>query len=61
MDRDGYQALYGMIGVKEVHAGIEPEEVLPDKMKWNLESIRRFSFGRDVLTMFRTVIAVIHK
>ncbi len=37
------------------------EEVLPDKMKWNLESIRRFSFGRDVLTMFRTVIAVIHK
>ena len=34
------------------------EQVLPAKMKWNLESIRYFKFGSDVLTMFRTVLAV---
>lgn len=34
------------------------EQILPSKMKWNLESIRKFSFTRDVLTMARTVIAV---
>ena len=37
------------------------EEVLPEKMKWNLESIRRFGFLREVLTMFRTVFAVMGK
>ena len=37
------------------------EQVLPDKMKWNLESIKCFSFLRDVLTMFRTVFAVLGK
>ena len=36
-------------------------EVLPAKMKWNLESIRRFSFLREILTMFRTVLAVLGK
>lgn len=35
--------------------------VLPAKMKWNLESIRDYSFIRDVLTMFRTVFAVLGK
>ena len=34
------------------------EQVLPDKMKWNLESVERFRFLREVLTMFRTVAAV---
>lgn len=37
------------------------EEVLPAKMVWNLDSIRRFCFFRDVLTMFRTVFAVLGK
>jgi len=37
------------------------EDVLPAKMKWNLESIRRFRFLRDILTMFRTVAAVLGK
>lgn len=37
------------------------EKVLPEKMKWNLESIRRFRFLREVLTMFRTVFAVLGK
>ena len=36
-------------------------QVLPEKMKWNLESIKRFSFFQDILTMFRTVAAVIGK
>jgi lipopolysaccharide/colanic/teichoic acid biosynthesis glycosyltransferase len=34
------------------------DEVLPAKMVWNLESIRRFRFLREILTMFRTVGAV---
>ena len=37
------------------------EEVLPDKMTWNLESVRRFSFPREILTMIRTVLAVFGK
>lgn len=37
------------------------EEVLPAKMKWNLESIRRFRFPREILTMLRTVFAVLGK
>lgn len=37
------------------------EQVLPEKMRWNLESIRRFRFLRDILTMFRTVFAVLRK
>lgn len=36
-------------------------KVLPAKMKWNLESIRRFHFLREILTMFRTVTAVFRK
>ncbi len=34
------------------------EQVLPKKMEWNLESIRRFRLLEEVLTMFRTVGAV---
>lgn len=37
------------------------EQVLPAKMKWNLNSIKRFSFFRDILTMLRTVFAVLGK
>ena len=37
------------------------EQVLPEKMKWNLTSIRDFRFLRDILTMFRTVAAVLGK
>ena len=36
-------------------------QVLPAKMVWNLESIRRFRFLREILTMFRTVFAVLGK
>ncbi len=37
------------------------EKVLPAKMIWNLESIERFRFLREILTMFRTVFAVLGK
>lgn len=37
------------------------ENVLPAKMVWNLESIRRFRFLREILTMIRTVFAVLGK
>jgi lipopolysaccharide/colanic/teichoic acid biosynthesis glycosyltransferase len=37
------------------------ERVLSAKMKWNLESIKRFRFLREILTMFRTVLAVLGK
>lgn len=34
------------------------EKVLPEKMKWNLDSLKRFRIDREILTMFRTVFAV---
>ena len=37
------------------------EDVLPGKMKWNLLSIKQFSFFADFKTMFRTVLAVLGK
>lgn len=37
------------------------EDVLPGKMKFNLESIKEFSFFGEVRTMFRTVFAVMGK
>lgn len=33
-------------------------QVLPEKMKWNLESLRKYSFAGELRTMFRTVVAV---
>lgn len=36
-------------------------EVLPQKMKYNLDSIKNYSFWNDILTMFRTVLAVLGK
>lgn len=37
------------------------EEVLPAKMKYNLQSIRNFSFSGEIVTMFRTVFAALGK
>ena len=37
------------------------EDVLPGKMKYNLQSIREFSFIGDIVTCFRTVFAVLGK
>lgn len=35
------------------------KEVLPGKMKYNLEEIRKFSWWREIGTMVRTVVAVV--
>lgn len=35
------------------------EVVLPQKMQWNLKSIKEFSFVKELLTMVRTVLAVV--
>lgn len=35
------------------------EQVLPEKMKYNLESIRKFGFWREIGTMVKTVVAVV--
>ncbi len=37
------------------------EKVLPEKMKYNLESIREFNFFKEIVTMLRTVLAVVGK
>lgn len=37
------------------------ERVLPGKMKYNLESIKKFSFLKEVVTLYRTVLAVLGK
>lgn len=34
-------------------------DVLPEKMKYNLQSIKQFSFWQEIITMMRTVFAVI--
>lgn len=33
--------------------------VLPEKMSYNLEDLRQYSFGRDIVTMLKTVLAVL--
>lgn len=37
------------------------KEVLPGKMEWNLESIRKVCFLQEIQTMFRTVFAIFRK
>ena len=55
--KDEYKLLNAADDVDRVYI----EEVLPAKMVWNLESIRRFRFLREILTMLRTVFAVLGK
>lgn len=35
------------------------EKVLPEKMKYNLQSIKKFSFEKDIVIMLKTVFAVL--
>ena len=37
------------------------EKILPEKMKYNLRSINKFCFLRDINTMFRTIFVVLGK
>ena len=55
--KDEAKLLDAATDVDEVYVN----EVLPAKMKWNLESIRQFSLLGDILTMLKTVIAVLER
>ena len=55
--KDEAELLNGAEDVDKVYI----EEVLPGKMKYNLESIKSFSFVGEIVTMFRTVFAVLGK
>lgn len=37
------------------------EEILPQKMNYNLEDIKKFSFGRDIKIMFQTVFVLLRR
>ncbi len=56
-----YKDEYSLLTVADDVDKVYIEEVLPAKMVWNLESVRRFRFLREILTMFRTVAAVFGK
>lgn len=56
-----YKDEENLISLSEDTDKVYVEEILPSKMKWNLESIRKFGFFKDILTMFRTVFAVLGK
>ena len=55
--KDEDRLLDGAADVDRVYV----ETVLPDKMKWNLESVKEFSLGKEIKTMFRTISAVLWK
>ena len=53
--RDEYMLLEGKSDVGKAYV----EGVLPEKMKYNLDSLKHFSFWSDIRTIFRTVFVVI--
>lgn len=56
-----YKDEYKLLSASEDIDKTYIEQVLPGKMVWNLNSIERFSFFRELLTMVRTVLAVLGK
>lgn len=48
-----------LLNVADDVDSIYVEQVLPAKMKWNLESVRHFCFFHEIVTMLRTVFAVL--
>jgi len=55
--KDEATLLNNAINVDRVYV----EEILPEKMKWNLESLREFRLSSEIKTMFRTFVAVFGK
>ena len=55
MYKDEDRLLEGAENVDEVYV----QDVLPGKMKYNLQAIQKYSFWNDIRTMFRTVGAVL--
>lgn len=56
-----YKDEYELLEKAEDADKVYIEEILPAKMVWNLESIERFRFLREILTIIRTVLAVLGK
>lgn len=56
-----YKDEYKLLSASEDVDKTYIEQVLPGKMVWNLNSIERFSFFRELLTMVRTALAVLGK
>ena len=48
-----------LIGNAEEPDKVYAEKVLPDKMRYNLDALRNFSFWGELKTMFRTIGAVL--
>lgn len=55
--KDEDELLEAAADVDEVYV----RQILPGKMRYNLQAIREFSFWTDIRTMFRTVLAVLGK
>lgn len=55
--KDEDELLRGAENVDEVYVN----EVLPKKMEYNLQSLKKYGFWRDIGTMFRTVGAVLKR
>ncbi len=55
--KDEYELLSEADDIDRVYL----EDILPNKMVWNLDAVRNFGFLRDILTMLRTVLAVLGK
>ena len=55
--KDEYELLSGADDIDRVYM----EDILPNKMVWNLDAVRNFGFLREIRTMFRTVLAVLGK
>ena len=53
--KDEQQLLDNVENVDEVYV----KEVLPGKMRYNLKSLRNYSFMQDIITLIKTVVAVI--
>ncbi len=54
-----YKDEEGLLEAAENTDEVYINEVLPEKMKYNLDAIKHFSFFGDIKTMFDTVIAVL--
>ncbi len=52
--KDESELLHGADNVDEIYV----KKIMPAKMRWNLESIRRFSFWQEIRTIIRTVASV---
>lgn len=55
--KDEYKLLSGAEDIDYTYIS----QVLPAKMVWNLKAIKEFSFIKELLTLFRTVLAVLGK